>query len=66
MVAVLEVLVLPLLVVPLQLPTLQPLVGVAEREIESPAWYCPEAQPDALAGEALGSLPEPVCVRDSV
>jgi hypothetical protein len=54
------------LFVPLQLPTAHPLDGLAERLIDSPAWYCPDEQPLELAGAAVGSLPVPECERDSV
>jgi hypothetical protein len=66
MVAEFVVDVLPLLLVPLQMLTLQPLEGLAVSEIASPAWYCPDEHPDELLGDAVGSLPDPECVCVSV
>ena len=48
--------------VPLQLPTRQPLAGLAVRVLGSPARYLSGAQPVEWS-LAIGSLPEPVCVR---
>ena len=58
-------LVLASLLVPDQLATCQPLEGVAEREMDSPATYSPAPQPSDFAGVAMGSLPLPVWVRVS-
>jgi hypothetical protein len=58
--------VLASLFVPTQLLTAHPTAGLAVSEIDSPAWYCPLEQPIELAGEAIGSLPLPVCTRVSV
>ena len=58
--------VLLLLSVPIQLPTCQPLAGLAVRLMDAPATYRPVGQPVELAGLATGSLPEPVWVRDKV
>jgi hypothetical protein len=52
--------VLPLLLVPLQLPTFQPEEGLAVSWITAPAVYWPEGQPVELPGKAEGLPPEPV------
>ena len=65
MVAVLVLDALPLLSVPLQLPTLQPEDGVAVRWIDAPAVYWPAVQPAELAGEGEGSPPEPEWATES-
>jgi hypothetical protein len=66
MLTVLDVEVLSLLIVPLQLPTLQPKDGPALTWIDAPAVYWPEGQPVELGVEAEGSVPKPVWERVSV
>jgi hypothetical protein len=51
------------LLVPVQLPTLQPSAGAAVNWIGSAYLYWPAGQPGELAGAATGSLPEPVWDR---
>jgi hypothetical protein len=58
----LAVAVLASLLVPTQPATLHPLAGLAVSEIASLEWYCPDEHPDEFPGDAVGSLPDPVCV----
>ncbi len=65
MVAWLLVLVLPLLVVPLQPPTVQPELGAALSWSCAPATYRPAEQLGEADGETPGFAPEPEWVVES-
>ena len=51
------------LLVLVQLPTVQPELGVAVRPMTWPTTYWPAEQPVELAGLATGLLPVPVCAN---
>ncbi len=57
--------VLELLLVPAQLPTFHPELGLAVNEIACPAVYSPLGHPGEFEGLATGLPPDPVCVSDN-